>query len=353
MRNNYTRRGAVHRESSLASNHLLWVGIAVVIAIFVFVKFFFSSDATTVNASTDFISVTPVGNTSAVSITPASGSKKTLSATDKFYTTDSLLKIEAGSATGSIRNSFIDFDESSEVTYSVATSAENQSPNDTITLKRGRLWVNSRSSNLFVKLDNLTAKIPSGSVAILEQMNVVHSVVYAISGDIEIITDVGQQTIKAGEKIVIMPSDVKNSQTKLSELVGPIDSLVETMKIFTRNDGKTLLEMAMKDAHTDEALTQTGETLSASGATQTGTTLSQSKYIAFTQPLDGATIKTATTTIIGTLLSTDVVRVTLNDVDTAVSPVNENFTMENFKLSAGINNIVYKVYDVNNTELEK
>lgn len=77
------------------------------------------------------------------------------------------------------------------------------------------------------------------------------------------------------------------------------------------------------------------------------------KYISFTQPIDGATLKTQTTTIIGTLLSTDVSRVTLNDVEAVVSPVNENFIMENFKLTAGTNNIVYKVYDVSGTELER
>ena len=53
------------------------------------------------------------------------------------------------------------------------------------------------------------------------------------------------------------------------------------------------------------------------------------------------------------LLSTEVSRVTFNDVDADISPVNESFSMEKFELQNGINNIVYKVYSASGIELER
>lgn len=65
------------------------------------------------------------------------------------------------------------------------------------------------------------------------------------------------------------------------------------------------------------------------------------------------TVKAATVNIVGTLLSTEVSRVTLNDQDATVSAVNESFSLENFPIQGGINNIVYKVYSANGIELER
>lgn len=46
-------------------------------------------------------------------------------------------------------------------------------------------------------------------------------------------------------------------------------------------------------------------------------------------------------------------RVTFNDTDASVSRVNETFVMNDFPVKEDINNIVYKVYDDNNTLLQR
>lgn len=222
MRNSYTRRGSVRHSSSsesIFSNQWILIAIAAIIAIFVGFKIFGNSATPETSASTDFITLTPSSATSAVYITPANGSRKQITETGKYFVTDSGATIEAGTATGSIRGSDLDFDENTDITYKIAISTENQTTNDTIKLNRGRVWVDSSSNNLFVELNNFTAKIPSGSIAIFEQTNVVNSAAYAISGNIEIITEIGQQTIKPGEKILVRPSDIKSTSTQLSELV--------------------------------------------------------------------------------------------------------------------------------------
>ncbi len=46
-------------------------------------------------------------------------------------------------------------------------------------------------------------------------------------------------------------------------------------------------------------------------------------------------------------------RVTLNDQETQVSPVNNTFTFADFPLTAEINNIVYKAYNKDGKQVEK
>lgn len=46
-------------------------------------------------------------------------------------------------------------------------------------------------------------------------------------------------------------------------------------------------------------------------------------------------------------------RVTFNDKDASVSPVNSTFVFPDFEITGEVNNVVYKVYDPSNTLLEK
>jgi hypothetical protein len=55
----------------------------------------------------------------------------------------------------------------------------------------------------------------------------------------------------------------------------------------------------------------------------------------------------------GDLLSKDVKRVTLNDHDASVSPVNESFVLQDLDVESEIFNIVYKAYNSENQLLDK
>jgi hypothetical protein len=54
----------------------------------------------------------------------------------------------------------------------------------------------------------------------------------------------------------------------------------------------------------------------------------------------------------GNLLSKDVKRVTINNVDATVSPVNETFVLQDIVITGEIFDIVYKAYDANNSLLQ-
>lgn len=277
-------------------------------------------------------------NKSVVKIADSNKKETQISETTKLFTTDSFALIEQGGATAKINSSSLDIDEKTQFSYS--GSSQN---NENISLTKGRIWITAEGNTILAELKRLNAKIPSGNIAMIEQTNSAFSVVYAIRGDIDIITSIGQYTLKPGQGIKISDSNLNNIQTKLSDLVDEIDASVLNNQVFARNNGEEILKQA--------TTTQT-ETKTEDKNENASTTENPTKYIAFTQPIDGSTVKTNSMNIMGTLLNTEVTRVTINDVDSAVSPVNQTFVLQDFKLTNEINNIVYKVYDVNNTRLE-
>lgn len=322
--------------------------MALIAAVFVFLKLFGGSSGSTTK-SENFLSVTPTDSKSVVYLVDANGERKQVSGSGALYANNGSLVVESGGATAKLDATRFDIAANSEISYKVKTS-DNGTSTNTIKVSKGMVWADSSSNTLLFELTNLSAKVPSGAIAMLEQTNTVFSSVYSLRGDVQIVTNVGQYSLSAGKKISLSSGEAGNASTNLSEKANDFDSSVSSMELFVRNDGETLL----KASQTEDSKTKTEETTSTGATTGTGANAEKTgKYIAFTQPVDGATIKTATTNIMGTLLSADVSRVTLNDQDAEVSPVNETFSMENFALTNGINNIVYKAYSANGIELER
>lgn len=76
------------------------------------------------------------------------------------------------------------------------------------------------------------------------------------------------------------------------------------------------------------------------------------KFIEITEPKANTLIKTSSLTIMGNLLSKDVKKVTINNKDATISPVNETFVFQNFEVTSDVVDIVYKAFDASNTLLE-
>ena len=128
---------------------------------------------------------------------------------------------------------------------------------------------------------------------------------------------------------MVSASDVVNTQTKLSELAGPIDESITQNDLFTRNNGASYLTESSENATTTGSGTsQSGSTTSSGSSENTP----GAKYIEITQPTDGLNTKGTTVTIMGNILNNEVRKVTFNDIDASVSPVNENFILQDFKL---------------------
>lgn len=350
MRNANIRghRSRHHSDNNFLQNPIIWYIVAAVVAIF-FVMKIFGGNASPEAKAGAFISLVPADAKSTVYIAGDSGKKSQISESTNLYTTDTAT-VEAGSAKARIGSSTIDFSHNTEFAYTQDATAESATKNDIIKFTKGTGWVDSSSDSLIVQMANLSAQVPSGSIAIIEQTNAYFSSVYAIRGNVNITTKVGQYTLAAGKKISLSSGEASNSSTVLEEKANDFDSSVANMEVFIRNNGADILKTA-KNTETEKS----DEEIIATGSTNTGATVAVTagKYISFTQPTDGMTVKTATVNIVGTLLSTDVSRVTLNDQDATVSAVNESFSLENFAIQGGINNIVYKVYSPNGIELER
>jgi hypothetical protein len=80
--------------------------------------------------------------------------------------------------------------------------------------------------------------------------------------------------------------------------------------------------------------------------------VSGGKFIEITEPKINTTIKSSPITLMGNLLSKEVKRVTINNKDAVVSPVEETFVYQGLDVSGDIIDIVYKAYDASNTLLE-
>lgn len=332
MRNaNIRSRNSYSRQSS--SNNIIWIILAAAVVLFLGFKFFASPSNNTKNLDTTHaMSVTP-GEKSLVSI-----GGKNISEQQNLFT-DEVAIVEQWNAIGTIGAARLDIDEKTEFTN--ISSAEN---GNKIKLEKGRIWIDGASS---AELKRLTVTVPTGGIAMIEQTNTAFSVVYAIQGISEISTSIWKYSLSPGEGIKLSDNNLANSQTKREDIIDSIDASVLSNVVFTRNNGEEVLKQATTTQSTPE---ETNTTSTSSGAT-TETNNSTNEYISFTQPLDGSTVKTQTINILGTLSSTEVARVTINDIDTAVSPSNASFSLQDVKLTGEINNLVYKVYDRNNTRL--
>lgn len=98
----------------------------------------------------------------------------------------------------------------------------------------------------------LNAKIPNGNIAMIEQKNSVYSTVYAIRGNIDISTEIGQYTLPHGQKIAISASIAQDTATKLSDEARSFDEGIKTSEIFVRNNGiQHLMNQAKKSGETN------------------------------------------------------------------------------------------------------
>lgn len=140
------------------------------------------------------------------------------------------------------------------------------------------------------------------------------------------------------------------SADPLSSLAGPIDENIMQNPIFIRNNGLDFLNQLNK-------IPQNGMTSSWSGNQPwewTGSLNSNKwQYVVINDPLDGSIARGTTISVMGKILSREVKRITLNDKDASISPVNESFIFQWLPVEKDITNIVYKAYDANNSLLEK
>ncbi len=297
------------------------------------------SNGSSVDAARAHLIVSPETSTSTVFISMTESSKNRITGTggQPLYVGDKSISVETGGAHATNDDIYIDLDERTELIYLSHTST-----GDKLRLTKWRIWIEQSTNTATTEMKNISVTTKGGNTTMLEQNNQIYSTVYAIVWDTYISTSVGDYTLKAGNRIMVSASDLANPGLQLSTLVGGIDESILESPLFVRNDGKKLLNNLLSPT------TATGAAIA-----NTGSTRSITQLINILEPIDGSLSTKATLPVRGSIGSADIVRVTLNDQDSVVSPVNSTFTFVDFPLTAEINNIVYKAYNSDGKQVEK
>ncbi len=274
----------------------------------------------------------------------SNNSKIRIDGPEKLFASDKSVSVESGGMARAENDQMsIDIDGNTEVRYTSTSPTENA-----ISITKWRAWVSSKTSPIVTQLKNFSVRIQAGDIVFVEQNNA-YSIAYSIKWLSLISTSRGTHTLEPGNRIMIGASDLVSADP-LASLAGPIDENIMQNPIFIRNNGLDFLNQLNK-------IPQNGMTSSWSGNQPwewTGSLNSNKwQYVVINDPLDGSIARGTTISVMGKILSREVKRITLNDKDASISPVNESFIFQWLPVEKDITNIVYKAYDANNSLLEK
>ena len=255
-----------------------------------------------------------------------------------LYLGDKSLSIETGGAKISNNAMIIDGDEKTEISY-----IGNSSTGDVLHMTKGRIWLNQIWANSDIELKNLTVSTKIWDIIMLEQNNQIYSTVYVLKGDVTISTSIGKYTLHAGNRIMISGSDLSNPGLQIGSLVGTIDESITQNQLFIRNNWKELLTNLQSSGSTN--------TWTSNSSTGTSTPVGES-FVTILEPKNWAIIETPNIVVRWTINSTEVQKVTINNQETNLSPVNKTFTIENFPIWSKINDIIYKAYNADWKQIE-
>ena len=328
------------RSRSHSSNiPWVWIGALVAIIAIIVIARSFSSTGSDIDSTRAHLMVTPetASSTVFIAMTESSKNRITWSGWQALYVWDKGLSVETWWARAINNSLSLDIDEKSEISY-----IESSSSGEIVSITKWRMWVEQTGINSTIKMKNLSVELASWDIAIVEQNNQIYSTVYALKWDLQIVTENMNYVLKSGNRIMISASDLANPGLDLNSLVWSIDESITLTPLFIRNNGKDILKSANPD-------TNSGNTLSGS-STQSGITDS---IISILEPLDGSISNKPTVTIQGTIHSTDIKKITFNEQDAIVSPVEWTFTFKDFPITAEVNNIVYKAYGTDGRLIQK
>lgn len=326
-------------NSSHSSLPWWWMGIVgAILFVLVLIRIFGSGD--TDSTSEQYLSISP-GEQSAVYISMTSSSKSRITGEQKLYASDKSVSVDTGNAFAKNEWMDIDLDRSSELSYISHTATGN-----TISLTKWRAWVSVNSLPLTIVLNNYTAIADSGSVLMIEQ-NWVYSNIYALKNTLTILAGSPTTSLEPGNMLSLHKSDLVNPNSSITEWIRAIDDSIQEYPLFTRNNGTDFLQN-LPASSDNSGSGSTTDSLGWSG----NLSITTDSYIRITEPKAGILSKTNTIVVMGDLLSREVKRVTINNVDAVVSPVNETFVLQDISVTSEIFDIVYKAYDTNNTLLQ-
>lgn len=271
-----------------------------------------------------------------ISMTESSKTRITGTGSQPLYVGDKSVWVETGWASAANKNLSLDLDERTELSYIAQTNT-----GDTLRLVKWKMWLRQVWSIGRTEMKNLTVLTKEGDIVMLEQTNPVFSIAYAIQWDITISTSIWDYLLKAWNRIMLSATELSNPGLQLDTQVGTINDDIMNNAIFVRNNWKELLNSLVW------IKVNTGTTETDTGA------ISPPSEISFLEPIDGSLSTKTSIQIRWNINSKEIKKITLNDKEATISPVNDTFTFVDFPIIAEVNNIVYKAYNTDGKEVTK
>ncbi len=333
MKNEYLRT-----RSHKSNIPWIWVGFFLSLLAIIIIARSFSSTNISIDTDRPHLLVTPMDSASTVFISMSESSKTRITGTggQPLYLGDTSVWVETGWAIIANTDIKLDLDKWTELAYIGHTSTW-----DTVKLIKWKVWVNQNWSTGHIEMKNLSVLIKEWSIVLLEQSNPVFSIVYAIRWDSIISTSIGEYTLKAWNRIMLSATELSNPWLQLSSQAGSIDEDIMKNPLFIRNNWKNLL------ANMSGSISNTGSINSDTGSIITN------QVISFIEPIDWSLSIKTSIAIRWNIESKDIKKITLNDKEATISPVNSTFSYLDFPITAEVNNIVYKVYNTDGKEIHK
>lgn len=328
MRNTSYWRGS-YNESAIPWK---WISIVCwIIAILVIVRIFWSSDT---NTGENYLTVTPWSDSS-VYISMTSASKNRITSEEKLFASDKSVSVELWNAIAKNESLSIDLDKWTELEYKSSSKSGN-----TIALPKWRAWIQDITTPLKVEMKNYTINVPVWSILLIEQ-NWPYSNTYVLWGKVTVETQIGNIDITSWNTLSLLKSDLVNPSTNLWDWIRPIGWSILEYPLLMRNDWAALLGANSINQSSSGTINDTTDAKGTSWSTLSSWT---NTYIEITEPKAWILSKANTVSVMGNILSPDVKRVTINNVEAVVSPVNETFVLQNISITREIFDIVYKAY---------
>jgi hypothetical protein len=315
--------------------------VAVIILLLIARQFKWSSDVDT----TDAFLTMQISEWSIAYKWLSEWSKTRMKNGEKLYASNQSLLIENKDETrvqGTNEYIFLDIAKWSELSY-ISQSKSGW----VIGLSKGRVWFQTESSLFNIQMKTFSVNAVPWNIFLLEQ-NTLYSTAYAIKWALTIVTKWGNFTLNAGNRIMLRDSDIAED-ADIGKFAWEIDESIAQNPLFLQNNWESILKEArsIRTGSWDIVDTQSWglDAINGSG--------NISAYVKITQPIDGSSVGSSKITVMGDILSKEVTRVTINDRDASVSPVNESFVLQDIELNQEVFNIVYKAYSKDNRLLEK
>lgn len=216
----------------------------------------------------------------------------------------------------------------------------------TFTLYSSDLFVNTSSSMVF-DLKYMKVSSSGENQAFNLTQNEVSSTIYVVSGNVEVQNSAGVSVmVGKWEKLSVMKNDANSKEVDLNGMKEMIDEYIKSDDWYIANNADSFLNQSTQTL--SGSTTSSGETLSwvtVGGSSGFG-------VVSF-DILDESDSDKEMIDVSGTLLDNLAYKIEINGIAADINPADRTFVAKWVKLTSRVNDIVYRVFDEGNKQIDK